>query len=83
MRILNSIIDGSTTERDKNKNRSTSLHNLHLHSVGSDSKSLSLSLRTLHDVSTRPGRNFTTVSGDPSPLWTALTTTVQISIENS
>lgn len=83
MRILNSIIhDGSTSERDRNTNRSTSLHNLHLHTVGSDSKSLSLSLRTLHDASTRPSRNFTTTS-DQSPLWTALTTTVQINIEDS
>lgn len=83
MRILNSIIDGSTTERDQNTNRSTSLHNLHLHTVGSDSKSLSLSLRTLHDASTRPGRNLMTISSDQSPLWTALTTTVQISVDDS
>jgi hypothetical protein len=82
MRILNSIIDGSTTERDRNTNtnRSSSLHNLHVHSVGSDPK-LSLSLRTLQDASTRPGRNLMTISSDQSPLWTALTTTVQISVE--
>jgi hypothetical protein len=84
MRILNSIIDGST-ERDQNKNannnRSSSLHNLHLHSVAqngnSENKSLSLSLRTLHENS----RRNPIIASDQSPLWTALTTSAQISFE--
>jgi hypothetical protein len=86
IKILNTIIDGGT-KRDSNTNRSTSMHNLHhLHnsnkfnfnfSSESSSKSMSLSHPSLSLLTPRSA----TISGDRSPLWTALTTAQVISID--
>lgn len=83
IRILNTIIDGSS--RQTQTNRSTSLYNLSNSSstkfsfISSNGSKLSSSISLTTLPTPRSTRTLTSMSGNRSPLWTALTTAQTIS----